>query len=166
MSTSYPTTPGQQMGGGPLPQKGEPVPPPYNNQLPGGVPPQPGYVPAQQPPQQYGGQYNQGYQPGPQPVMAGPPVQQYAQPQQPPQVTVQAVTVVAPTQQGSSNVWHQSFCGCFDSFMICLATFCCPECVFFCISYYGKLLKYFIMSYVCVGISAFFYLIYYMVYAM
>ena len=64
------------MGGGPLPQKGEPVPPPYNIQLPGGVPPQPGYVPAQQPPQQYGGQYNQGYQPGPQPVMAGPPVQQ------------------------------------------------------------------------------------------
>ncbi|XP_075249849.1 uncharacterized protein LOC142342413 [Convolutriloba macropyga] len=43
--------------------------------------------------------------------------------------------------------------------MICLATFCCQECVFFCIAYYGKLLKYFVYSYICLGVATVLYFI-------
>jgi len=142
MSTSYgqPTSPDMNpnYGGGAPQNKEEMVPPPYNQ-----APQHNGYAPGQQ-------NVNQGYQQ--QPMIQ--PGQQYPmQPQQgapPPQVTVQAVTVVA-SNQGTSNMWYQSFCGCFDNFMICLATFCFPECVFFCIAYYAKQLKYFIISYALVG---------------
>ncbi|XP_075247976.1 uncharacterized protein LOC142341032 [Convolutriloba macropyga] len=131
--STYPKQPNPPPPSEPQPSKAEGVPPPYSA-------PGMGFAGSQQvPQQQYGGQYNQGYQPGPSPVMyAGQQPMQHQSPMGP--VSMQTVTVVA-QNQGTVNQWYQSFCGCFDNFMICLATFCCPECVFFCIAYYTKLLK-------------------------
>ncbi|XP_063721533.1 uncharacterized protein LOC134848116 [Symsagittifera roscoffensis] len=96
-------------------------------------------------------QYNQGYQhspvahqPGYMPQgggYVGPPV---------------TVTVSAPNTP-STNQWQQSFCGCFDHFMICLASLCCwGECVFFCIAYYTKQTKLWAISFCLMCAGAFF----------
>ena len=70
-------------------------------------------------------------------------------------------------RKGSSNQegfvlqkqWKQSLCGCFDNFMICLATLFCAECVYFAIGLYSKNMKLWIASAVLFILSGVLYFI-------